>query len=396
MKRSFLIAVIYISIAVLGVLVVVALMINSNNKPVFHDVTVEAGYDSLSIWDFLTDPPQHEGSSFVTDVDTIDLNTPGIVPVTLQHGRKTYIVTLTIRDTTAPKVDFKSEYTLLHGAELDPKDFVEFVDDLSPVTVQFVSEPDNKGTYSDLPVEIIVTDLYGNSTVGTSVLRYDWLISQVDLELGTPLTKEHVLVNAQQDGDLIDQKVIDEINTSGAGQYTLTVQSGESVRSCSVTIHDTTPPELVLKQVSILPTQQCTLEDFIEKAYDISGDVNLELLTELPFGQEGNHTISIKATDKNGLSFTAETTLRIHEDIIPPKIFGMTDITVVANSGKTPNYRKNVTARDAKDGYIDVFYDDSEVDLNTPGVYYVYYTAYDKTGNVAVRQRQVTVLAEEN
>ncbi len=391
MKRSFLIGVICTGIAVLTVLTSIAVILGLNRTPVFHDVTVELGSDPLSIWDFFTEPAQPAGSSFVSDVRLIDLGTPGVTPITLRHGNKLYTVNLTVQDTTAPTATFKSEHTAVLGTEVRPEDFVLSAEDLSPVTVTFVTAPQQADTYSDQAVEIAVSDAYGNTVTGTSILRYDWLRTDVQLELGTTLTKAHILIDAEKDGDLISQEAINEINLAGTGKYTLTVQSGDSVRNCSITVQDTQPPQVELKQVSIYPTQQCKLEDFIVSATDASGDVTLELLTELPFGQEGNHTVQIRATDKNGISCTVQTLLRIHNDITPPSIYGLTDITVTANSQDAPDYTRNVSARDTNDGSVDVFYDASQVDLTTPGVYFVYYTAFDNTGNEAKKARKVLV-----
>lgn len=394
MKRSFLIGVICAGVALLIVLTFVAVLLGTNRGPVFHDVTVELGSQPLSIWDFLTDPPQREGSAFVSDVRLIDLATPGVTPITLRHGNKLYTVTLTVQDTTAPTASFKSELTLPLGATAKPEDFVISAEDLSPVTAAFITPPQQADTYSDQTVEVAVTDPYGNAVSSTCLLRYDWVRTEVELELGTTLTKEHILVDAEKDGELIAQEAINEINLGGAGKYTLTVQSGDSIRNCSITIQDTQPPQVELKQVSILPTQKCKMEDFIVSATDGSGEVQLELLTELPFGTEGNHTVQIKATDKLGHSCTVQTLLRIHTDITPPSIYGLTDIKIIANSPEVPNYTKNVEARDAQDGYMDVFFDDSKVDLTTPGVYFVYYTATDNTGNLAKKTRKVMVLPD--
>ena len=398
MKRSFLIGVICAGVAALMVLTIIAVILGAGRGPVFQDVTVELGKESLSIWDFLTDPPQINGSAFVSDVSRIDLGQPGVTPITLRHGKELYTVTLTVQDTTAPTATFQKELTLPLGTEAKPEDFVLSAEDLSPISIEFITPPQNTDTYSDQTIEVAVSDLYGNAVTSTATLRYDWINTDITLELGTPLTKEHILIDPEKDGDLISQEAINEINLSGAGKYTLTVESGTSIHNCTITVQDTLPPEVVLKQVSLFPTHRCEMEDFIESVYDASGseDVTLELLTELPFGQEGNHTVLIKATDKNGISCTVQTLLRIHYDLVPPSIYGLTDIKVTANAGKEPDYKTNVQARDDTDGYPEVFYDASAVDLNTPGVYYVYYTASDTTGNLAQKTRKVYVLPDYN
>lgn len=132
------------------------------------------------------------------------------------------------------------------------------------------------------------------------------------------------------------------------------------------------------------------MKDFIVSATDASGDVELELLSELPFGTQGDHLVQIKATDKNGLTVTGETRLRIHNDITPPTIYGLYDMTLTANQ-PAPDYDSKVSAYDGADGNVAYTYDDSGVDLTRAGIYYVTYTAADLTGNVATHQRKVVV-----
>ena len=201
MKRSFLIGAICAGVAVLTVLTVIAVILGGSGKPVFQDVTVELGKESLSIWDFLTDPPRMNNSAFVSDVSLIDLSKPGTTPITMRHGRKLYTVTLTVQDTTAPTATFQKELTLPLGAEATPEDFVTSAEDLSPISIEFVTPPQDTGTYSDQTVEVAVTDAYGNAVTSKCTLRYDWINTEVVVELGTPLTKAHILIDPEKDGE---------------------------------------------------------------------------------------------------------------------------------------------------------------------------------------------------
>ena len=309
MKRSFLSVLICCSALVLTVLAIfvgVSLQ-RADDTPAFKDVTVELGTPSLGIRDFLTDPSNTAGAAFVSDVRLLDLGSVGTTSVTLRKGQSLQTVTLTVQDTTAPRVDFLQELTVALDQVPTPQDLIAAISDCSPTTAAFSVAPAEADDHSDQQVTVTVTDLYGNTTTGTSTLHFDWIRSEVQVELGTELTKGHILMDPVGDDALITQEAINEINQGGAGKYTLTVQSGSSIRSCSITVQDTQPPVLELKQVSIYPDRTCKLEDFVVSATDVSGDVSLELLTELPFGKEGDHRVQIKATDKNGLSTTVET-----------------------------------------------------------------------------------------
>lgn len=392
MKRSLLTALIALSALVLTVLAVFAGvgLYKAQTEPAFKDVTVELGTESLSIDAFLLDPAQKSNAAFVSDVRLLDLGKVGTTAVTLRRGQTVQTVNLTVQDTTAPQVEFLSTYTVPLDASPAPEDFIIAVTDASPVTVSFVTPPTEADDHSDQAVTVQVTDAYGNCATGTCTLRFDWIRSEVVLELGEELTRAHILLDPEKDGALISQEAINEVNLGGIGKYSLTVQSGSSSRTCSITVQDTLAPTLELKEVSIYPDRTCSLEDFILVAADASGEVELELLSDLPFGTEGDHVVKIKATDKNGLSVTAQTLLRIHKDITPPNIYGLFTMELKANS-EAPDYMKNIFAKDQVDGYTAVTFDSSAVDLTRAGIYQVVYTSSDSTGNVTTQTRKVVV-----
>ena len=392
MKRSILTGIICFG-ALLLTLSAVLLgtgLYRTRNQAFFKDVTVELGTESLSVEDFLIDPSAKAGAFFVSDVRTVDLGAVSSTPVTLRQGQKLQTVTLTVQDTTAPTVEFKTDFTAALGSDPLPGDFIVSVEDCSETTAEFTVAPVSSEEHSDQLITIAVTDRYGNTTTGQATLRFDWIYPEVKLELGTELTKAHILVDPEKDDALITEEAINEINLGGAGKYTLTVQSGSSIRSCSITVQDTLPPALELKEISLLPSWTCAMKDFVVSVTDASGDVELKLLSELPFGVQGDHPVKIQATDKNGLTVIGETKLRIHTDITPPTIYGMFTIEMTANQ-PAPNYDDKVYAYDEKDGNVAYTYDASDVDLTRAGIYHVVYTAADSTGNVITRNRKVII-----
>ena len=92
MKRSFLIGAICAGVTVLIILGVVAMLLATNQQPVFHDVTVELGSQPLTIRNFLVNPGKRSDCAFISDVSLIDLNRVGTTPVTLRHGKQLYTV----------------------------------------------------------------------------------------------------------------------------------------------------------------------------------------------------------------------------------------------------------------------------------------------------------------
>lgn len=76
-------------------------------------------------------------------------------------------------------------------------------------------------------------------------------------------------------------------------------------------------------------------------------------------------------------------------DTTPPEISGITALSV--DAGDSISYKKNIETSDNSNGEITLTVDSSEVDLNTPGTYPVYYTAEDPSGNQTTAETTVTV-----
>lgn len=357
--------------------------------PKFHDVTVELGTNSLTIQDFMTQHAKAGKVRFVSDVSVIDLNKVGDTSLTLKHGRKRETVLLRVQDTTAPTVEFQPQRTEGPQYVPVPEDFILSISDLSHTTAYFLEDVAVPEQYTDLRLTLVVEDSQGNKTQQQCTVTYTWMREQVNLELGQPLTKTLILMDAEKDGHLLDQAALDEISAAGVGEYTLSAVSGESTATCKIIVADTTAPTLELKKISIYSGGAASLNSFIAKAEDVSGDVELELLTTLDRHTLGTYTVQIRATDIHGNTVTKETTLAVVTDTTPPKISGLSAMSVKKNS--TPDYIKGVSARDGKDGPCTVSYDDSAVDLTKMGTYYVTYTSTDKSGNTATSKRKITV-----
>lgn len=358
-------------------------------QPKFHDVTVELGTETVSLLEFMTQYANGSKVGFVTDPGSIDLNVLGTQELVLRHGGKQETVSLTVQDTTAPEVTFRDVHADLTDT-LKPEDFVESATDLSgQITVTFAQPLTQPESYGQAVANLVVTDSSGNETTGQSQIFYVWMRASYTLELGDTLEKEDILMNAEKDADLLDQLELDKINAGGVGSYTLTSTEDGQTCTCQVTVQDTTPPELVLKDVSIYLNGQAGKDSFIESVSDVSGTVTTRLLTTLNRGTYGSQTVTIEAEDAYGNVTKQEAMLHVVHDTTAPVFSGMSAMKVEKNS--TPDYLTGVSAYDGKDGYVEVTCDDSKVDLTAAGTYYVVYSATDKSGNTATYKRKVEV-----
>lgn len=368
----------------------VILTIHDNMDPSvkFQDVTIELGSALPPVEAFLTAAADPAQVTMVTPEADIDLTQAGQQEIVFSYGDKTRSVTLTIQDTVAPTVKFRDVYTAI-DRQPTPEEFVEEVIDAAATTVTFVQEPQLPETYSLVQVEIKVTDASGNSVVGQCDLHYTWMYEQVTLELGEPLEKSHLLLNPEKDGDLIDQALLDTINASPVGTYTITSTSMEQTCTCTITVQDTTAPTLELQAVQIDIGEGASVNSFIKKVEDASGEVETKLLTTLELQKECTQTVVIEAKDINGNVTTAETTLTVCLDSRAPVFSGVKEVTLEKNS--TFDFLAGVRAVDARDGEVTFTVNYDNVDLTKAGTYYATYSARDSMGNVATVRRKITV-----
>lgn len=357
------------------------------SQPRFHDLTVELGTETINVEAFMTEFANVRNSGIVTDLSTVDISVVGSIPLTLRSGFKEETVTLTIVDTTPPEAEFIPWLQKTSDYTPDPYDFVASYYDLSDVNVYFAKDVSIPSDYEDQSCTVVVEDTYGNAVTKVCTLSIIWLKNEYTLELGESLSKEDLLFTPNRDTYRIEQDDIDLINESGAGEYTLTSLVDESV--CQIHVVDTTPPELTVTDISIYKGNKVTADDFVESCYDISGDVEVRLVTEPDVSTLGKQTVTIEAADINGNTVTAAATLSVVRDKNPPVIKGLSTLSVAKNS--VPDYLAGVSAVDAADGVCEVTYDAGGVDITTAGTYYVTYTSKDKDGNIATSKRTVVV-----
>ena len=356
-------------------------------QPRFHDLTVELGTENINIEAFMTDFANVNNVGIVTDLSSVDINSVGSIPLTLRSGSKNETVTLTVVDTTPPKVEFIQRLEKTPDYKPDPYDFVASCHDLSQVTIHFVGNVVVPLNYEDQSVTVVVEDAYGNAVSQECILSIVWLKKEYTLELGELLDKEDLLFNPERDNYMIKQDDIDAVNNSGIGEYMVASLVDENV--CRIQVVDTTPPELILTDISVFQGEEVTVDSFIESCFDVSGDVQVRLMTQPDVDNLGIQTMTIEATDINGNTTTSTATLAVVTDKTPPVIKGLTTLSV--QKGSNPDYLAGVSAVDKVDGVCEVTCDSRGVDITKAGTYYVTYTAQDKDGNTARVKRTVIV-----
>ena len=383
------VCIVAVALTVLAGAAVAANQIWYNAQPKFHGSTIELGTEEIPMELFLGELAKPEKAAFAEELTPDMLNEAGEVPVALLHGRRRETVNLTIVDTTAPTAAFQTKRTEPAGYIPKPEDFVTEYFDLSEVTLSFQTEPEIPTDYRDLVLTVVVADIHGNQITQECTVTYAWMYESVTLELGQPLTPALILLEADKGEAFLDDAQLEQIHTAGVGQYEITCTSGGNTDVCIVNVVDTTGPVLELKEKNIYPGGKVKLEDFIELAEDLSGEVTLKMSDDYDRYTLGSYPIQIEATDIYGNVTVATTKLNVVTDTTPPYIEGLK--TLYAEKHIAPDYMTGVTAYDSKDGACEVTVNTDGVDLTKAGTYYAVYTAKDKSGNIASSKRKVIV-----
>lgn len=358
-------------------------------QPKFQDVTIELGTTTLGIEQFTTQYAKVNRCRFASDLSSVDIGKVGAYPITLAHGKQQEQVTLHIVDTTAPKAQFHEVLTKAVGYQPKADDFVESFSDYSEVSVFFVQEPEMDGNYADKTVTVIVEDAQGNRIQQDCVLVQSWIHSELTLELGRELTAADILLEEAHEENLINQAEMDAINASGVGTYTITSESGGKTMQCVITVQDTTAPSLQLQDWHVYPGDAAKLEDFVISCEDVSGEVELTMLTQPDVQTIGRQTVQIQAKDASGNVTVGEAILHVSNDRVPPELEGLTELSIQKHA--KPDFLAGVTAKDNVDESCQITCDESKVDVTKAGTYYLTYTAMDSSGNETTGKRKITV-----
>lgn len=384
-KKLKIALIILLIIALIAVITIVFITLFS--KKVKDHVQIELGTQELKLQDFLVDEKYVSQAQFVTDISQINLQEVATHEITIKLNDKEYVCVLDIKDTTAPQVTFQ-DYDAYTDYQINPENFIAKKEDASEMTVSLGNEIQINGFGEYHPI-VIVKDAYGNETSQECLLNISYIKSKFALEYGNTLTKQDILFDVQQYADTVNQADIDAINQSDVGQYDLkSVYEGQE-KITKITVQDTTAPTLVLKDVTLYTEQTITdTNQFVEKAEDLAG-VTLNILTQIDYSIIGEQEITIEAVDGHGNKTSQTAKLIIKNDDEGPVFSGLNDIKVTKNG--SVDYKKNVTAKDGKDGDVEFTVDSSQVKLDTVGTYYATYTASDKSGNTTTSKRKIVV-----
>jgi hypothetical protein len=120
------------------------------------------------------------------------------------------------------------------------------------------------------------------------------------------------------------------------------------------------------------------------------GDLGFEITQTLDLSETGNQVVTISATDSWNNTATYNITINVvYIDTIAPTITGDTEVTFTVGD-EMPDWESFVTI---SDGTLTV--NTTQVDMTSPGTFFVIYTVEDEAGNRATHTLEVTIEAAE-
>lgn len=262
-----------------------------------------------------------------SDLGSIDTSVPGEYPVKLRCLWQKFDSLVIVQDTVPPTGQVR-DMTVFCTQIPTAEDFLVSSSDATDLTVSFSRQPDPAGEGTQTVI-IRLTDAGGNVT---------------DLEASLTL-------------------IFDDTPPTITGPNDQRVYLGTVLDLMEgVTITDDLDPNAIL-----------TIDD-----------------KELDWNTAGVYPVTYHAVDTCGNESTVTITVTVIEDVTPPQILGVTELSIYV--GSTVAYRKGVLLTDDTDAAPRLSVDSSAVDLSKPGTYPVIYTAIDCVGNTSTAQTTITVL----
>lgn len=356
-------------------------------RPKFQNVTIELGTEEINLNSFVTSKMYRKKAVCLTDVDEIDLSVVGSHDIEFMYQDMNVVVKLIVDDKTPPDVKFKD---VIAGTnyEFNVLDFIESVEDKSEYEVKTNFKIDNL-KYKDYDVLIDVVDARGNKTSKVCKLSIEFALKQINHEYGEDLKAEEFIRNPA-DYDKIKDKTLALIDVKKLGVQKLTYLVDGKEHKLKVNVVDTTPPDLVLRDLTYyFGDKEKVYKDFVKSVSDASGDVELSYEGKFDFKKLGIYELKVTAKDKSGNVTTKTATLTVKADNRGPVFSGLKNITV--EKGASIDYYANVKAVDARDGEMKFTVDTSKVNLSVSGTYYAIYTSTDLSNNTTTKKRKIVV-----
>lgn len=200
----------------------------------------------------------------------------------------------------------------------------------------------------------------------------------VVIEAGDPCPSVSKFLEWECENAYIVSGISEDMEFTHVQDYEVVIHLYHQDITTTLYVIDTIAPKIQTKDKTIMLGEAYDIGDFVESVSDVT-DYGVSYEEEPDVQSAGIYTIVLVAKDEGGNVARAEAQLEVIQDVTPPVIEGVEEITITV--GDSVSYKKNVTVTDDFDDDVKLVVDNSEVDIDTPGNYAVIYRATDKAGN---------------
>ena len=351
-------------------------------RAVEDSVTCEAGSEPPSLAQFLIDDSIN--ASFITDVASLPLDTPGDYTVDINVNGITYTSMLVVADTVGPQAVVKTVF--IHpGESAAPEDFIASATDASALSYAFESAPDfNRIGAQD--VGVLVTDLGGNIVRQSATLLIS-NVAPITVEArDTAVTAADFTVSGYASASLVTQLIPNTL-----GDHVVELLLDGQTNPTIVTVIDTTPPQGEGVDAQWYLSHPFSANRLVKREFDYTG-ITYTYAAEPDWANSNTQSVDIILTDAAGNATTVTSSLTLITDTQAPALYGVKDRYCYI--GQAVAYFAEVFAEDNCDGEMSVDVDKSQVNINAAGTYPVTYTATDSSGNATRLSCKFTFIEE--
>lgn len=351
----------------------------------YHKVTIECG-SSVSACDLMKNGDSK--ASFVDQSLDIASMMPGEYSVEVKSGFYIHKIKIVIRDTVAPTAS-ANNVCLSLGDSVGPEAFVSDVNDATPVTVAFASNPDTSKV-GNSQVSILLTDTSSNLTNLTASLDVVPFKTKVEVEAGSKSVAKSDFSLGEDDFEVVTDLASISMNSVSDNKIAINYAGKEYVATLSVV--DTVAPDVKFKNIDGYMGADYTAADFAVSSNDAT-KISYSFEEDYDKASYDQQNLVVIATDEGGNSVKGEVTLKLKDDTEPPILDGVHDIYVY--QGNSVSYKDGITVSDNCVEKIKFEVDAASVNTDEVGTYPVTYTVTDVGGhtvsascNVIVQERE--------
>ena len=235
---------------------------------------------------------------------------------------------------------------------------------------------------------LVLLLLIAGGVFGWLVYRFFHCVRpEVVVEAGDPMPESSAFLDDPV-GGIACETDLSQWTSTMLGEYKVTFSWLWFTQESKLRIRDSIPPEGETRDLTMTVKDHVNAEDFIVSYRDAT-EVNIRFVIDPDMQQEGKQTVNILLEDQGNNHTILKATLTLYDEEHPPVIQGAQNKTVFV--GDTISYRAGIQVKTDTDETPELSIDSSKVDLDTPGIYPVTYTATDVFGRSSSVTVRVTV-----